>query len=182
MDDSKIVEEIMKNPQSGLKYLIDKYHSLIYTVCKRILTSNEEDIEECVNDTFVKIWESIDTIKEPDKLKSFACCVARNTAINKLKQIKRQNTDELDETIISSESTPEQYFELKESSEHLHNAIMQLKEPDREVFVRKYFYSETSKAIGSRLGLSEKKINNILYLSKKFIKNILMKGEIFDEK
>ncbi|MDO5011350.1 MAG: sigma factor-like helix-turn-helix DNA-binding protein, partial [Intestinibacter bartlettii] len=56
------------------------------------------------------------------------------------------------------------------------------KEPDRSIFILRYFYFEKVKAIASKLNLSEKKVENILYRSKTTLKEELIKGGIIYEK
>ena len=56
------------------------------------------------------------------------------------------------------------------------------KEPDRSIFILRYFYFEKVKVIASKLNLSEKKVENILYRSKTKLKEELIKGGIIYEK
>lgn len=56
------------------------------------------------------------------------------------------------------------------------------KEPDRSIFILRYFYFEKVKEIASKLNLSEKKVENILYPSKTKLKEKLIKGGIIYEK
>ena len=56
------------------------------------------------------------------------------------------------------------------------------KEPDRSIFILRYFYFEKVKEIASKLNLSEKKVENILYRSKTKLKEKLIKGGIIYEK
>ena len=56
------------------------------------------------------------------------------------------------------------------------------KEPDRSIFILRYFYFEKVKEVASKLNLSEKKVENILYPSKTKLKEKLIKGGIIYEK
>ena len=55
---------------------------------------------------------------------------------------------------------------------------MTLKEPDREIFVRKYYYMESMQALSKRFGVPVKTIDNILYRSKRRLRNVLKEESI----
>ena len=64
-------------------------------------------------------------------------------------------------------------LDRRADAEALQNAVMQLREPDREIFVRKYYYLESMAALAKRFGMPVKKIDNILYRSKQRLRKIL---------
>lgn len=50
---------------------------------------------------------------------------------------------------------------------------VQLKEPDREIFVRKYYYMESMASLAERFGVNVKSIDNTLWRSKQRLRKIL---------
>ena len=57
--DKKIVKLLVKQDEEGLKALTEKYEKLLVYIATGILGNNKEDVEECVNDTYLKIWNHI---------------------------------------------------------------------------------------------------------------------------
>ena len=58
MEDSKIISLFMHRSDKAIKVLEEKYEKLIRSVIRRII-ADKEDIEECVNDTYLGVWNSI---------------------------------------------------------------------------------------------------------------------------
>ena len=78
MTDAQLCELIRNSPETGNRALFDQYFNYVYAIVCRILGScgTPEDVEECVADVFIDLWEN------PDKydagrgtLKSWLCMV-----------------------------------------------------------------------------------------------------------
>ena len=67
LEDEKIIELLFEHDENGLKELTKKYDLLIKKIAYGILNNNS-DTEECVNDTYLKLWSTIPPYK-PDYLK-----------------------------------------------------------------------------------------------------------------
>ncbi|MDF2474154.1 MAG: polymerase, sigma-24 subunit, subfamily [Lachnospiraceae bacterium] len=155
MKDEAIVSLIYEKDELGLLKLADKYEKLLIHIAAGILGSRSRDIEECVNDTYLKLWNHIERY-DMDKasLKTYLKVIVRNTAINKLRDLSKREERELPEDISDiakyyidqSQSVEGQIFS-KESMKHLNKVISGLSERDKELVIRKYFYLQSSKEI-----------------------------------
>ena len=58
MDDSKIVQLYWDRNEQALTATSDKYGNYCISIAKNIL-GNKEDAEECVNDTYMRAWNSL---------------------------------------------------------------------------------------------------------------------------
>lgn len=67
----------------------------------------------------------------------------------------------------------------KESREKILEALDHLKEPDKEIIIRRYFFNERPKVISEKMSLPSKKIENKLYQGKLKLKTILINEEGF---
>ena len=56
--DGEIIDLLFARSEQGLEKIQEKYGKCCMQVARNVL-GNEQDAEECVNDTLVKIWESI---------------------------------------------------------------------------------------------------------------------------
>lgn len=182
----KIIKLLKKSPEDGIKMAIDVYGPAINTICKNILINlNSEDIEEAISDTFFKLWKNIYNFNhEKNKsLKSYIYAIARNTCFDKLKT-SNSNTSlfEIEENDLGIDVDREDEYSKLHNKKIIKTTLDNFKEPDRSIFILRYFYFEKVKVIASKLNLSEKKVENILYRSKTILKEELIKGGIIYEK
>lgn len=163
MEDSQIILLIKDNPPEGLKEAIQKYRGYVGAIVTRVLSGSERDVEECVADTFVSVWKYIRAGNEVHNLKGCIACTARNTALNRLKKLKREAMADISELELPSDGDTALDFETEENLREIQELVVRMDEPDREIFVRKYFLMESLKEISKRTRLDETQIRNRLY-------------------
>lgn len=154
MNDEKLIKKIKNKKQSALNEIIKKYtpyiSAVIYNIGKDKLT--KEDIEEILSDVFVSLWIYSDKLNcKNGNLKSFLATIARNKAINHLKKFKHFYI--LDENIISDDNSYD-FIEKNEQNKFIYNKIIELGEPDSEIFIRYYYNEENAKTISKDMGIN----------------------------
>lgn len=120
------------------------------TVFARLQLPVQLDPEEVLNDTLSELWRAFHTLRDDDKLLSFATTVARRVAA----RMKRQRSP-----LLPLRSEPEvRGSELAqrnvEGEELLRSISHSLKEADRQLFRLLYVVGATSKEVQSDLGIS----------------------------
>lgn len=83
-----------------------------------------------------------------------------------------------DELIIPSSDTPEKDFLNKESSRLIRTAVHNMKEPDREIFIRHYYYLQTAAEIGRAMDMKPGTVRIHLMRGRAFLKQILEKEDV----
>ncbi|MCT4543655.1 MAG: sigma-70 family RNA polymerase sigma factor [Vallitalea sp.] len=187
MSDEEIIELFHKRSEKAIQETKLKYQGYCFRIAQNIV-SNEQDAHECINDTYLRIWNSIPPHR-PSCLRAFISRIVRNIAIDryrKMTALKRSGTelslvfDELEETIPSSETPETKYeegFMKKAISEFLHS----LSKEHRIIFVRRYYYSDSIKVIAESFNVSESKVKFILYrLRKKLKKHLMREGVLYE--
>ena len=81
MDDSKIIELFFERSEQAIIELSNKYEPICRKVADNILNS-QLDSEECVNDAYFVVWNTIPP-QRPNHLLSYLCRVVRNQALKK---------------------------------------------------------------------------------------------------
>ena len=81
MEDKRIIELYFARDEQAIRHTADKYGAYCTAVSMSILHS-EPDAEECVNDTYLKTWNSIPPTR-PSSLKLFLARITRNLSINR---------------------------------------------------------------------------------------------------
>lgn len=163
MEDSQIIPLLKSEPSRGLCEAVKKYHSYAAAIIGRVLGRHEQDIEECVADSFVAVWKMIQSGEEIRNLKGCIGYAARNSAINRYKKLRREQTSNIDELELPSEDDVILDFEDSSNARTVQELVHGMDEPDREIFVRKYFLMESVKEIAKRTMLDEVQIKNRLY-------------------
>ena len=82
MEDEKIIDLFFARDERAINACAEKYKNYLFTIAANIL--NTEDADECVNDTYLRAWETIPP-KRPIFLQGFLAKIARNCSLDKLK-------------------------------------------------------------------------------------------------
>ncbi len=177
LDDQQLITLMQNDPEKGVEQAIRQYGGLCKAVTVRILgADHQQDIEECISDTFLKLWRAVDGIDlQKGNLKAYAASIARNTAINRLRSQKRvYELLPLEEDGLEMELDLESELSRKRNGEIVRQTVLELPEPDREIFIRRYFYCERVKAIALQMGLSPKAVENKLFRGRQRLKELLI--------
>jgi RNA polymerase sigma factor, sigma-70 family len=186
MEEQEIINLMKEDPEAGIHEAMNRYGGAVETICRNFLFDCQPmDIEEAVADSFVKLWKAKDRIKiSKDKsLKSYLYEIARNTARDKRRTLKREKIFSIEEVELQlyAPLNVEEDYARKSNENILHECLNQTEEPDRSVFILRYFYGEKVKEIADRLKLTPKKVENILYRGKEKLEQALKERGIFRE-
>ena len=164
MTDERIIELFFARSERGIEELDTKYGATCHRIAQNIL-GNKEDAEECVNDAYLGVWNSIPP-KKPSLLSAFLFKILRNLSITRYhaNTAQKRNSfydialDELGET-ISTEESVEKECSQKELTNAIEGFLDTLTRENRVIFVRRYWFSESYTEIAKRTGLTEKNIS-----------------------
>ncbi|MPM29013.1 hypothetical protein SDC9_75551 [bioreactor metagenome] len=177
MNDVQMIAAIKKGDKAFIKYAIEKYSKLLWSIAGTILRNvgSTEDIEECVADVFVYLWQKPEKFEaQRGKLKSYLAIVARSKATDKYRQLSKQNIVSLDEKLIIDTFEIMDDILSEERKRELTAAIESLEEPDREIIVRRYYYEQKPKEIAFSLDMPIKQVENRLYRAKQRLSKMIV--------
>lgn len=180
MDDQHIVELFIARSETAIPVMEDAYGRLCKSIMYRIL-ENEQDIEECMNDVLLAVWNQIPPNK-PNPLRAYVCKIARNLAITRYKNnsaIKRNSQydtalDELTD-VLSSDETVEENYEARELREAINGFLAVQKKMDRILFTKRFYFFESIREIAKETGCSCNYISVHLHRTKERLKKYLEK-------
>lgn len=182
MDDRKIIELYYARDELGLKKTDEIYGKYCRAIAKNILGS-DEDAEEVLNDTLLRAWNSIPP-EEPKSLKSYLGTLARNISFDRYRKMKAEKRggcevavclEEAEEFLADTKSISEEY-EKRELTKFLNEFLHSLPERECDIFVRRYYYCDSTADIGKRFALKESNVLVILSRTRKKLKKALQKG------
>ena len=156
MEDIRIIDLYFARDEQAIRHTADKYGAYCTAVSMNILHS-EPDAEECVNDTWLKTWNSIPPTR-PASLRLFLATIVRNLSLNRWRtwHSRKRNKDlevsfsELEACIPAPDDS-----DRGELTELINEFLEGLSREDRVIFVRRYWYSLTAAQIGKEMALTE---------------------------
>lgn len=183
MEDSEIISLYHTRDERALIETIKKYGKLCNYVAENIIAS-KEDIEECLNDTYMTVWEKIPPEK-PRCFSAYITKIARNMALKRLEYntaLKRNTSflisiTEL-EDVLKSENNVENEISDIELKEILNQFLIKQKQRDRVIFMKRYWYFDSLKNISLEVGLNEKAISMILFRMRRKLKQYFLEEGI----
>lgn len=148
-------------------------------LCRRVnsMLNDEEATEDVVQQLFIKIWESRETLETPDSVAAYLFTAARNRALNYIKSQSRKSSNEVPLTNLHDEADNrmEEQMDAKELQKALYAAIDALPEKRREVFVLSRFEGKSYKEIAEIMQISvktvEAQMGKALSTLREFVKN-----------
>ncbi|WP_214825523.1 RNA polymerase sigma factor [Exiguobacterium algae] len=174
MDDQVIIDWYWQRSEYAIVATKRKYGRYCQTISYNIL-HNREDAEECVNDTYMKVWEAIPPTR-PRRLGAFLAKVVRNLSLNRyeLYHAKKRGVgdvplvyEELENVLTSSSHNDEDIVEI------LNDFLMTLPEQTRRVFMQRYFHFYSIKEIAKMNRMGESNVKMILMRTRTQLKQVL---------
>lgn len=173
MNEKTLLRLLKRGDTAALEQIIDHYSSYTAAVIRSVIgkTMTAQDIEEVTADVFVVLWQQADQV-QAGHLKGYLSSIARNKALNKLRE--RGETLELEEDIlIPDDQLPERILTVKEQNKLLNAALLEMGQPDRDIFLRHYYYTQTVAQIGAELHLNLSTVKSRLARGRKKLKKQL---------
>lgn len=174
MQEQEMIALLREKNEQGMDALLHHYAPLMRYIIAPIL-SNQQDREDCLSETAMRIWEHIETFDaQRGSWCAWLTAVTRNTARNYRRGLShRPDTEELLENAPASELTPEEILLRREREEMIRQALQGLSAQERTLFYRKYYYLQSTAQIASELGLTERAVEGRLYRLKKQLRKRL---------
>ena len=179
MDDREIIELYNQRNERAIVETSKKYGSYCFSIALNIL-ENEQDAEECVNDTWVRVWDAIPP-QAPACLRLFLARITRNLAFDKFKEKNRTKRGGGEMTVALheiSEFLPAAEHEKTEAEDEkfmrdVNRFLRSLSERDCGIFINRYFHTESTETIARKYGLKEGNVQKILFRTRIKLKKYL---------
>ena len=179
MDDGQIIELFFARSERAIAESERKFAPACRAIAWNLL-GNAEDAEECLNDTWHILWDTIPP-QRPENLAAYAAKITRNLAMKRLTAMnaeKRQavtvSYDELSQCIPAGCSL-EELLEGRELVQVLSRFLNKLDRNSRDLFLRRYWFFDSTKEIAHGFGISETRVTTKLHRIRKKLKDYLAK-------
>lgn len=184
MEDREIIELYFRRDEQAISETAAKYGAFCRRISQNIL-SVDADAEECVNDAYLHVWNTIPPQK-PDNLGAWLGRVVRNCCYDRYRKNRRQKRyagmvellDELEECIPSPD-TVERRLEEEELTAAVNLWLTSLAKNDRILFVRRYWQGDALKLLAEETGISSAAMAKKMYRLRQALKAALEKEGYF---
>ena len=183
MDDKRIIELYFARSEDAITETDKKYGAYCLGIARSILNS-KEDAEECVNDAFLGVWNSIPPTV-PRIFSAFIGRIVRNIALNRLAASSASKRSRVAEVVYeeAEELIPDTKGEDVSAEMHLRDAVngflAALPRRTRIVFMRRYWYFERVCDIAAALHLPERTVYHRLTRLKEDLNAYLAENQVF---
>lgn len=162
---------ISEGDQEAFQLLFGMYKTRLHDFSFRILKSHEA-ADELVQETFMKIWTSRETLNSIDQPEHYLFTVTRNKAIDQLRRITQDRTmrKKIWKQITILQNPTEEYLFEKESNQLVQEAFAKLSPQKQEVFRLSRYEGLNHEQIADQLHISKNTVKNHLVSSLRFIR------------
>ncbi|MDI7741100.1 sigma-70 family RNA polymerase sigma factor [Lysinibacillus fusiformis] len=171
---TNFIARLKKQKEDALDYIIEAYLPLVKTIASKILHNmKRSDIEECVNDVFLTVWQNAHQFHgDAQDFKKWIGTITKYKAIDCYRQAEKQMANEQSDAPLEQKASAQQtdlsVLQREEKNELLF-AISQLESLDRDIFMMKYYLELSNSEIADHLGLTKAAVDNRLYRGKKVL-------------
>lgn len=183
MEDVEILELYLQRDEQAITQTDQKYGRYCHYIAYQILM-DDLSAEEVVNDTYLRVWNSVPP-QYPNPLKPYVGTLSRRLSLDRVDYQNAQKRgggqlpavlDELSECVGGTEiADPDQTIALKEA---LNNFLGSLPRKNRNIFLRRYWYTGTVAEITREYAMKESTVAMLLMRTRKKLRAHLEKEGI----
>ena len=184
MDDRTIIDLFWKRSETAIEETANKYGSFCHSISYHILR-NRQDAEECVNDTWLRAWNSIPP-KRPAKLSVFLGKITRNLSLDRYRNYSAEKRkalktaeviEELSECISGGDNVSD-HIDKMVLTELITKFLRKQNEANRNIFIRRYWRFDSIREISEDFGINERSVATILFRMRTQLKKELLEEGI----
>jgi len=167
---NRLVQKLLKKDRESERIIFEMFYQRVYYTAYYIV-QDRELAQDIVQETFLKAFQNIHTVKDGEKLGAWLAAIASRTAIDYVRKIKKWNdvvTEDhiIDEQLSKSDdhySTVETIVEKKFLKNILLREIDELKPEHKQVLILAYLhdmkYEEIAEALDIKVTMVKTRIH-----------------------
>lgn len=175
-NDQHYINLILEGDTNAFAVLVNRYKDLVYTLTMRML-KNREEAEEVAQDSFIKVYKSLNKFKGDSKFSTWIYKIAYNTSLDRLKKNKKHYNDvPIDEFTAHQVKTIDNALdnlESKEQTKAIQDCIALLPSDDGFLLTLYYFDEMSLEEISQTIGLTSNNVKVKIFRARKKLATIL---------
>lgn len=188
MTDNEIILLYQNKKESAVSETNKKYRQKCFNISYRIL-SNREDVDECINDAYLVLWNNIPP-DCPTNLLAYLLKIVKNLSLKRYEYNSAEKRggkepelivaiDDIAEELISVHSV-EKELDNKEIVKSINEFLETLPKNDRIMFIRRYWYGMAVKEIAEQFGITSHNATVKLSRITQKLKKHLQKVDLYE--
>lgn len=151
MTEASALRELKKGSERALEWFIGAYTPYVTAIIHNIIGDQMDmtDVEEVAADVFYALWENAGKVYS---VKGYLGTVARNMAKNRLRALGYDLPLE-EQILVVDGGNPEAELEEKEKAKAVKRAVLRMPHPERDIFLRHYYYCQKLETISEEMGI-----------------------------
>jgi RNA polymerase sigma factor (sigma-70 family) len=178
LEDQHYINLIIKGDHNAFAVLVDRYKDMIFSLALKMV-KNREEAEEIAQDTFIKIFTSLNKFKGDSKFSTWIYKIAYNTCLDRLKKNKKEENnisiDEFSVDLVTTLDNALSALEEKERKQTIQNCLNLLPREENFLLTLYYFDDQSLEEIGKIMDISANNAKVKLFRSRKKLAVILKK-------
>ena len=174
-DEATLVRAAADGDQVAYGRLYSFYYPQLYTSIA-FMAQSHEDAQEIIHETFLKIWKAKESLVLVKSFEDYAYTLAKNLLFNQLKRKKisqRVMQTLSDQSLKNAGPAPDQEYLYKQYYQTAINAINQLSEQKRRIFLLRTQEGMSLGEIAAEMGISVSAVKKHLYAAFESVKEAL---------
>jgi RNA polymerase sigma-70 factor (ECF subfamily) len=165
-DDDILIEQFKAGSRNAFRKIMDKYNAMVFRYVKSIVR-NREVAEDMTQDVFIKAFKALPSWQPRASLQTWLYTIAKNQCIDYFRsQSQRMQSQcisypfdhdkQVDMPVATNVySNPERVAQEREIEKHILNALSQLSDRQRDVFILYNYDGLQIRKIAEVLGIAE---------------------------
>ena len=172
--DSELVTQSLAGNRDAFGWIVARYQSLLCSVAYSA-TGSLSQSEDLAQETFVAAWKQLADLREPERLRSWLCRIARNLTYDSMRRQGREpihkavSLEEIQES-PAPELLPSDYTISREEEAILWRSIERIPESYREPLVLYYREHQSVENVAAALDLTEDAVKQRLSRGRKLLR------------
>ncbi|PRZ28121.1 RNA polymerase sigma factor [Flavobacterium granuli] len=175
-DDQYYISKVVAGDTKAFAVLVDRYKDLVFTLALRML-KNREEAEEVAQDTFIKVFKSLNKFKGDSKFSTWIYRIIYNSCLDVLKKYKQEypavGLNEFTERQIATLDNAFDALVEKEQRQAIDDCLDRLPKEDSFLLILYYFEEQSLEDISKIVGLTANNVKVKLFRGRKKLASLL---------
>jgi RNA polymerase sigma factor (sigma-70 family) len=159
--DAELARAATTGDRGAFAGIYDRYADRLHDFCIGMLR-NRDDAADCVQDTFCTAATQLSGLREPDKLRPWLYAIARNEALRRIRDRRREELSDEMPDMMSTDAGPDILAARSELADLIAEAAGGLSDRDRAVLELSYRHGLQGPELAQALGVSHTNANTMV--------------------
>ena len=170
LSDAEIVQRVRSGDRASFEILMRRHNQRIYRAARAIL-KDERDVEDVMQQAYINAFTHLDQFEERSRFSTWLTRIAVNEAIARRQKVRStESGDMVEHTVTSQQPTPEHLAYAGELQRVLENAVDDLPDAYRAVFMLRDIEGLSTNETGEALDLGEEAVKTRLHRARAMVR------------